>query len=119
MTNAVKAGMDALLIRAVCVTPVLVMAVFRAVRISSPAFPDAGVNAVVIGLMELNAVRPLRAVRSLASAASTLAWVMAVSVVALNPENHTPGVAVPARLATIRSVSGVIFTVPADVAMEW
>lgn len=111
--------MDALFNSASCVTPVLVMAALRADSISSLTLPGVGVNIVLIGLIVLSG-RPFRAVLSLPSVSSTLGCVMAASVegAAFNPLNHVPGVAVPARFATIRSVSGVMFTVPADVAME-
>jgi hypothetical protein len=97
------------------------MAVNSAVSMSSLAFPEVGVKVVVIGLLALSWVSPLRrVVLKLVSAVFTWVWVIEANGAGLelNPANHVLGVAVPTRLATSRSVSGVTFTVPAEMAIE-
>lgn len=61
--------------------------------------PGVAVNTVVIGLIVVNGVSPLSAVRSLVSAVLTEVGVIEANEAVTNPENHVPGVAVPARLA--------------------
>ena len=97
------------------------MANFKADSVSSLTLPGVGVKVVVIGLIELRAVNPGMAARNLTNAAAT--WDCVITEIGagavLNPANQMLGVAVPARLATNRSVSGVTFTLPKAVAMEW
>lgn len=122
--GAVKPGRDALLNKFTCVTVVLVMADFRATNMSSLALPAVGVNVVVMGLVVLSGVSSTKAVRSLLSAVSTEAWVIGATAVGVNesgvnPVNQTSRLDLPTTLATIKSVSGVMFTVPKLVAREW
>jgi len=86
---------------------------------SSLTFPDVGVKVVVIGLVVPSFVSPLSEVLSVLSAVFTVVVVTVVNGVVelLKPVNHVLGVE-PVNVATKRSVSGVMFIVPAAVAME-
>ena len=98
----------------------LVIAVASEVSMSSLTFPDVGVKVVVIGLVVANFVRPLNEVLRVLSAVLTVVVVTEVNgvVEVLNPVNQVLGVA-PVKVAISRSVSGVMFIVPAAVATEW
>ena len=117
-----KAGADASPNKDAYVTlaELLARAVFRAVNMSSLTLPEVGVKTVVIGLVVLSLVNEGSAVLKFARAVFTFVGVMADSVAGeeLKLANQVLGVAELTRLATSRSVRGLIFTVPAAVAME-
>ena len=90
----------------------------NAVNMSSMALPLAAVKDWVIGSMAARAASADKTVRTCISAAPIVVELTAPRALAFNPENQVFGFAL-ARFATSRSVSGVIFTVPTLVAIEW
>ena len=94
------------------------MAVCSAVSMSSEVLPEIAVKGVVTGLIVASGASPARASRTLLRAVLTDVAVIAASISAVSPANHVLGLC-PDRLATIRSVSGVMLAVPQLVAMEW
>ncbi|MBA4381109.1 MAG: hypothetical protein C0406_00950 [Sideroxydans sp.] len=98
----------ALLVRAVC----------NASSVLSITLSLVGVKTVVMGSIPANCVDRPRAVFTFVVAVDTWPAEIAASCVVVKPANHELGVAVPAKLAINRSVSGVTLTLPALVAME-
>ena len=99
-------------------TPLLIIAICKALNMLSIVLSLVGVYTVVTGLFVHSGVSPLRAVHWLLIAMSTNVDVIDANVSGVKPANHVVGVAVPIKLASTRSVSGVTFTVPKLVAIE-
>ena len=94
------------------------MAVCNASSVLSITLSLVGVKTVVMGSMPANCVVNPNAVFTFVVAVETWPDEIAASCVVVKLANQELGVAVPAKLAISRSVSGVTFTLPALVAME-
>ena len=88
---------------------------------SSMMLPGVAVNDAVTGFTVASGARAPMAVRSLASAASAWACPIDCRGAALVPRavNQLAGVPVADRLATSKSVSGVMLTTPKSSASAW